>query len=99
MELNQAQLLVHDDRAIERFRAIHGIPSNVTIEYLEPNSVPHVVGDNLDCILVNTWLIYQAELRFLINPLLKEVMARCCLTFMQVSINFICIVLAVDTLM
>ncbi|GFS29945.1 hypothetical protein Acr_00g0009250 [Actinidia rufa] len=46
MELNRARLLVHDDRAMERFRATHGIPTNVKIEHLGPNDVPRIVTDN-----------------------------------------------------
>ncbi|GFY97745.1 hypothetical protein Acr_12g0002860 [Actinidia rufa] len=98
MELNRAQLLVHDDRALEKFRATHGIPTNVTIEHPVPNNIPHVVAEKLNCIPICTWLIHQAGLRFLINPMLKEVMARYRLTFMQVSINFVHTVLAVDML-
>ena len=99
MELNQAQLLVHDDRAMARFRATHGILVNFTIEHLGPNDVPRIVVDNPDRILVHTWLIYQVRLQFQINSLLKEVMARCHLTFMQVFINFVRTMLVVDTLM
>ena len=82
MELNRAQLLVHDNIAMEKFRATHSIPANVTIEHPEPNDVPRVVVNNSALILVQLWLIYQAELQFPINPLLKKVMAHCCLTFM-----------------
>ena len=60
--------------------------------------VLHFCSINLDRILVRTWLVYQARLRFLISPLLKEVMARCCLTFMQVSVNFDRTMLVMDTL-
>ena len=99
MELNRAQLLVHDDRAIEKLRSKYGIPTNVKIEHLRPNDVPHVVEDNPDRIPICIWLIYRAELRFLISLLLKDVMARCRLTFMQISINLVYTVLAVDMLM
>ncbi|GFZ12041.1 hypothetical protein Acr_23g0004260 [Actinidia rufa] len=47
MKLNRAQLLVHDDRAMEKFRVIHGILTDVTIERPGPNDVPRVSGDNL----------------------------------------------------
>ena len=98
MELNRAQLLVHDDRAMERF-STHGIPVNVTIERSRPNNVLYVVVDNLDRISVRTWPIYQVGLRFPISLLLKEVMACYRLPFMQVSFNFVRTVLVVDTLM
>ena len=48
MELNRARLLIHDDRAMEKFRATHGIPANVTIECRGPNDVSRIVIDNLD---------------------------------------------------
>ena len=55
-------------------------------------------GDG-DRISVRTWLIHQAGLWFPISPTLKEVMALYHLTFIQVSINFVRTVLAVDVLM
>ncbi|PSS07215.1 UDP-N-acetylmuramate--L-alanine ligase [Actinidia chinensis var. chinensis] len=64
MELNQARLLVHDDEALERFRATYGIPTNVIIEHPGPNEVARIVEDNVDHISIHIWLIYQAELRF-----------------------------------
>ncbi|GFS32147.1 hypothetical protein Acr_00g0021040 [Actinidia rufa] len=45
------------------------------------------------------WLIHHAGLRFLISLMFREVMVRCHLTFMQVSINFVRTMLAVDALM
>ncbi|GFY93139.1 COP1-interacting protein-like protein [Actinidia rufa] len=48
MELNQAQLLVHDDKAMERFRVKHGIPADVHIERPEPNEIAEVVKGNED---------------------------------------------------
>ncbi|GFY88871.1 hypothetical protein Acr_06g0008110 [Actinidia rufa] len=48
MELNQAQLLVYDDKALEKFKATHNIPANVTTEHLGPNNIPHVVEEKPD---------------------------------------------------
>ena len=59
----------------------------------------NLVEGHKDSIPVRTWLIYQAGLRFLISPILKEVMARSRLTFMQVSVKFIRTLLMVDMLM
>ena len=82
MELNRAQLLVHDDETLERFRRTYDIPTDVRIEHPRPNNVPRIVANNLDRISIRIWLIYQARLQFLISLLLKEVMARYHLTFM-----------------
>ncbi|GFZ15722.1 hypothetical protein Acr_25g0001310 [Actinidia rufa] len=99
MELNRAQLLVCDDRALEKFKVAHGIPTDVTIEHPGSNNIPHIVAERPDRISVHIWLIHQAGLQFPIRPMLKEVMAHCHLTFTQVSLNFVCTVLSVDTLM
>ncbi|GFZ10850.1 hypothetical protein Acr_22g0002480 [Actinidia rufa] len=53
MELNRAQLLVSDDRALEKFKATHGIPADVTIERPGPNDILHVVVERLDRIPVS----------------------------------------------
>ena len=37
MDFNQAQLLVHDDNALNNFKADHGIQDDVQIERPEPN--------------------------------------------------------------
>ena len=58
MELNRAQLLVYNDRALEKFKATHGILVNVTIERPGSNDIPHVVVEKLDYIPVHTWLIH-----------------------------------------
>ena len=71
-----------------------GILMTFQIERPRPNEEGHV-----NHILVRIWLIHQASLRFPISPLLKEVMAWRRLTFMQVSVNFVRVVLAIDTLM
>ncbi|GFZ11583.1 hypothetical protein Acr_22g0009810 [Actinidia rufa] len=59
----------------------------------------NTVEGNKNRIPVRTWFIHQAGLRFPISPLLKEVMARCRFTFIQVSVNFVRTVLAMDGLM
>ena len=87
MELNQAQLLVHDDVAL--FRIDHGIPEDIQIEHLGPNEDANLVEGKEDQIPICTWLIHQTELRFSISLMPKKVMACCRLTFMQVPINFI----------
>ncbi|GFS38266.1 hypothetical protein Acr_00g0056560 [Actinidia rufa] len=45
MELNRAQLLVYDDRALEKFKATHGNPANVMIERLGPTIFPRGSGE------------------------------------------------------
>ena len=40
-------MLVHDDRAMEKFRSKHGIPANVIIEHLKLNDIPRVVANLL----------------------------------------------------
>ena len=50
-------------------------------------------------ILVQTWFIHQAKLRFPLSQLLNKVVALCRRTFMQISVNFIRTVLVVDVLM
>ncbi|GFY87642.1 hypothetical protein Acr_05g0012810 [Actinidia rufa] len=84
MKLNRAQLLVHDDTALEKFRANHGIPNDIRIERFGPKEDANLVEGNEDRILVRIWLIYQAGLRFFISPTLKKVMAVYRLTFKQV---------------
>ncbi|GFY82787.1 hypothetical protein Acr_02g0010270 [Actinidia rufa] len=77
----------------------HEIPNDILVERPNPNEVASTVPGHDDCILVRTWLIPQAGLLFLISLMLKEVMARCGLTFMQVSTNFVRTAFVVDTLM
>ena len=89
MELNIAQLLVHNDATMNKFRCYHGIPNNVLIERSRPNEDANVAEESGNHISVRTWLIHQASHRFLASPMLKEVMARCRLTFMQMSVNFV----------
>ena len=90
---------MHNVAIMNKFRSDHGIPNDILIEKPGPNEDANVVEGNGNHIPVRTWLIHQAGLRFIISPMLKEVMARCRLTFMQVSVNFVKTVLAMDTLM
>ncbi|GFZ06619.1 hypothetical protein Acr_18g0007890 [Actinidia rufa] len=99
MELNQAELLVHDDAALALFRKDHEISNAILVERPDSNKVALMVRRHKDRIPICTWLIHQDKFRFLVSPMLKDVMARYCLTFMQVSINFVRTMLTVDTLM
>ena len=99
MELNWAQLLVHNDATLNKFKADHDIPGNIQIEQSSPNKDANLVEGNENQIPVQIFPIHQDGIRFSISSMLKEVMAQCHLTFMQVSVNFIWIVLVVETLM
>ena len=46
MELNRAQLLVHNDAIMNKFRRDHSIPNDVLIERLGPNEDANVVEGN-----------------------------------------------------
>ena len=83
MELNRAQLLVHIDAALEKFRVDHGILDDVQIELAGPNEDANLVEGNEDRIPIQIWLIHQTGLQFSIGPMLKEVTARYHLTFMH----------------
>ncbi|GFY95370.1 hypothetical protein Acr_10g0007550 [Actinidia rufa] len=83
MVLNWAQLLVHDDEALYRFRADHYIPDDVMIERPGPNDDANWVEGEGNCIPIRTWFIHQGSLRFPLSQLLKKVMALCYLTFMR----------------
>ena len=89
MELNQAQLLVHDDEALNKFRTDHRIPDDVQIEHSKLNEIVNFVEGNRDRIPVCIYMIHHVGLQFPISPMLKKVMVRCHLTFMQVSVNFV----------
>ena len=52
MELNRAQLLVHDDATLNKFRTDHGIPEDVQIEHFGPNEDANLVEGNRDHIPV-----------------------------------------------
>ncbi|GFY94694.1 hypothetical protein Acr_10g0000790 [Actinidia rufa] len=99
MAVNQAQLLVHDDEALARFRVDHKIPDDVVIERLGPNDDADWVEGECNRIPIRTWFIHQAGLRFPLSKLLKTVLSLCGLTFMQVLVNFVRTVLAVEALM
>ena len=75
MELNRAQLLVHNDATLNKFRTDHYIPDNVQIKRSNPNENANLVEGNGDRIPIHFWLIYQVELRFPISLLMKELMA------------------------
>ncbi|GFS41435.1 hypothetical protein Acr_00g0074300 [Actinidia rufa] len=85
MELNRAQLLVHDDAALNKFRTDHGIPNDVQIDRSRPNEDANLVEGHGNKILVRICLIQQAGLWFPISRMLKKVMARCRLTFMKIT--------------
>ena len=99
MVSNRVQLLVHEDEALARLRVVHHIPHNVVIERPSPNDDHDWVEGEGDQIPVRTWLIHQAGLRFPMRKLLKTVLSLSRLTFMQVSVNFVQTVLAMDALM
>ncbi|GFY96523.1 hypothetical protein Acr_11g0008290 [Actinidia rufa] len=87
MELNRAQLLVQDDDTLNKFRINHCIPKDVQIEHPRPNKDANLVEGHGDRIPVRTLLLHQAGLRFPINSMVKELMAYCHLTFIQVSVT------------
>ena len=99
MELNRAQLLVHDNVALAQFYKDCNILDDILTQRPDPNEDVNLVEREVNHIPVCTWLIHQVGLKFPLSPLLKEVMALCCLTFMQVSVNFVWTVLVVDVLM
>ena len=70
---------MHNKVAMDKFMSDHGILNDVQIESLGPNKD---AKGHEDRILVSIWLIHQEDLRFFISPMLKEVMAQFCLTFM-----------------
>ena len=75
MELNRAQLLVHDDAVLNKFKTDHGIPEAVQIDRSGPNEDANLVEGNRDRIPIWIWLFNQIGLRFPISLMLKEVMA------------------------
>ncbi|GFS36273.1 hypothetical protein Acr_00g0045040 [Actinidia rufa] len=63
--------------AMEKFRATHGIPTNVIVEHPGPNDVPRVVVDNLNRILVSvkfvrTMLTVDTLMQILDKPFSAE---------------------------
>ena len=83
--------------SMSKFRRDPGIPNDVRIEVPRSHEIAIMVEGNNDFIPDWIWLIHQAGLGFPISPLLKEMMAHCSLTFMQVSVNFVRTVLTMDT--
>ena len=91
--------MVRDDAILNKFHNDNAIPKDVQIERPWPNENVNLVEDNRDRIPIRTRLIYKVVLRFPIRLMLKKVMAHYHLLFMQVSVNFLRTVIAVDTLM
>ena len=85
MELNRAQQLMDCPGAMAKFRRDRRILNNVHVAVPEPIKVATTVEGIMTMVLT--------------SPLFKEVMARCDLIFMQVSVNFVSIVLAVNALL
>ncbi|GFY91179.1 hypothetical protein Acr_07g0013750 [Actinidia rufa] len=63
MELNRAQLLVHDDVVLAQFCVDHNIPDNVLIERLGPNEDANLVEGEGNRIPVRTWLVFVNFIR------------------------------------
>ncbi|GFS42099.1 hypothetical protein Acr_00g0078090 [Actinidia rufa] len=99
LELNRAQLLVHDDEALAQFCIDHRISDDVMIKQPGPNDDSDWVEGEGNRIPIRTWFIHQAGLRFPLGKLLRTVLSLCGLTFMQVSGNFVQTLLAVEALM
>ena len=89
MELHRAQQLIHDNIVTKKFRGEHNIPNDTMIERSGPRKEANNIEGGGNRIPVCIWFIHQAGLRLPISPLLREVMARCRLTFMQVFVNFV----------
>ncbi|GFZ19654.1 hypothetical protein Acr_28g0003590 [Actinidia rufa] len=92
-------MLVRDSEALAQFRVDHRIPDDVIIERPGPNDDADWVEGEGNRMSIRTWFIYQAGHRFPLSKLLKSVLSICGLTFMQVSVNFVRTVLAVEALM
>ena len=86
---------MHDDTALNQFRTDHGILNGLKIERSRSKEDANLVKGHGNWIPIYIWLIHQVGLQVPINLMLKEVMARCHLTFMQVSVKFVRTVLAV----
>ncbi|GFZ16069.1 hypothetical protein Acr_25g0004780 [Actinidia rufa] len=99
MALNQAQMLVCDCEALAQFHVDHRILDDVVIERPVPNDDADWVEGKGNRMPIRTWFIYQAGIRFPLSKLLRTVLSICRLTFMQISINFVRTVLAVEALM
>ncbi|GFZ02351.1 hypothetical protein Acr_15g0009590 [Actinidia rufa] len=92
-------MLVRDSETLAQFRVDHRIPNDVVIERPGPNDDADWVEGEGNRMPIRTWFIYQAGLRFPLSKLLRSVLSICGLTFMQVSLNFVRTVLAVEALM
>ncbi|GFZ15615.1 hypothetical protein Acr_25g0000240 [Actinidia rufa] len=92
-------MLVRDSEALAQFRVDHRIPDDVVIERPGPNDDADWVEGEGNRMPIRTWFIYQAGLRFPLSKLLRTVLSICGLTFMQISLNFVRTVLAVEALM
>ncbi|GFS40363.1 hypothetical protein Acr_00g0068120 [Actinidia rufa] len=92
-------MLVRDSEALAQFRVDHRIPDDVVIKRPGPNDDADWVEGEGNRMPIRTWFIYQAGLRFPLSKLLRTVLSICGLTFMQVSMNFVRTVLAVESLM
>ncbi|GFS37066.1 hypothetical protein Acr_00g0049540 [Actinidia rufa] len=99
MALNRAQMLVRNSEALAQFRVDHRIPDDIVIERPGPNDDADWVEGEGNRMPIRTWFIYQAGLRFPLSKLLRTVLSICGLTFMQISVNFVRTVLAVEALM
>ncbi|GFZ09861.1 hypothetical protein Acr_21g0004600 [Actinidia rufa] len=99
MALNRAQMLVRDSEALAQFCVDHRISNDVVIERLGPNDDADWVEGEGNWMPIRTWFIYQAGLRFPLSKLLRTVLSLCGLTFMQISVNFVRTMLAVEALM
>ncbi|GFZ21895.1 hypothetical protein Acr_29g0010570 [Actinidia rufa] len=99
MALNRAQMLVRDSEALAQFHVDHRIPDDVVIERPGPNDDADWVEGEGNRMPIRTWFIYQAGLRFPLSKLLRTVLSIYGLTFIQISVNFVRIVLAVEALM
>ncbi|GFY87801.1 hypothetical protein Acr_05g0014400 [Actinidia rufa] len=92
-------MLGRDSGALAQFRVDHRIPDDVGIERPGPNDDADWVEGEGNRMPIRIWFIYQAGLRFPFSKLLRTVLSICWLTFMQVSVNFVRTVMAVEALM
>ncbi|GFS40644.1 hypothetical protein Acr_00g0069670 [Actinidia rufa] len=75
-EVDLAQLLVHDDAALNKFKTDHGIPKDIQIECPRTNEDANLVEGNKDCIPGNHYLHlrnpHQPQTRLITNNPDKE---------------------------
>ncbi|GFZ01237.1 hypothetical protein Acr_14g0008720 [Actinidia rufa] len=91
-------MLVRDSEALAQFCVDHRIPNDVVIERPSPNDNADWVEGEGNRMPIRTWFIYQARLRFPLSKLLRTVLSLCGHTFIQISVNFVRTVLAVEAL-